>query len=241
MWDHFDGTIGNFTVYDKALDRHEVAAINTSGSLPSLTPGGAARAGELPAAYAGTGLTGEVYDRTAGFSNINDLAKHIATTAAPTQTFDARQIDFGTENDGATSLSQFIGSSGRMTSGGGNADMETIGIKLSGYVWIPAGSHLVTVRSDDGFLLKIGGEIFSSESGGRGFEPTAKAAEFGGGIYKFDLIYFENYGGEGLRFEIDGKTVGADSFYKSIADYDKALADKGPMPSDGLPDIDAPA
>ena len=45
------------------------------------------------------------------------------------------------------------------------------------------------------------------------------------GLYAIDLYYFENYGAEGLRLELDGQTMTADHFYASQADYQKALAD----------------
>lgn len=238
LWDHLDGKVSNFAVYDRSLDRFELAAINHSGALPDAWQGTAATSGAQPAVHAGTGLTGEVFDRNTGFDSIDDLISQSATKAANFH-FTAETVDFGTPWRENVTLGEFLGDNGALTDGGASTDMTTIGMHLKGFVWLDAGHHLITVRSDDGFRLDLGGSEVSSYPWGRGFSGTSKDINVAkSGLYAVDLFYFENYGGEGLRLELDGQTMGADRFYASVADYTKALADNGAMPAGGLGDAD---
>src|SRR6185436_295293 len=100
---------------------------------------------------------------------------------------------------------------------------------------IEEGTHLVSVRSDDGFLLSLGGNVVAVYAGDRGFETTSQQLTVTGGLYAIDLHYFQNAGADGLRLEIDGKTVGADVLFASAEDYDAALLANGPMPDGGIP------
>jgi len=240
IWNHLDGTVENFTVYDRALTRFEVAGLATHGALGEIAPGAPARSGALPAALAGSGLSGEVFDRTGSFASIDDLIAQTTTQASPNFRFDAHTVAFGGFGESKT-LGAFLGTAGQLTGSGANAAMTTIGIHLTGFVYLEAGDHLLTVRSDDGFLLKLGGEVISSYAWDRGFDTTSRQVSVSGGLYAVDLYYFQNSGADGLSFEIDGKTAGAELFYKSIADYDAALAAHGAMPSGGLtPVYDGP-
>ncbi len=231
---HLDGKVGNLAIYDRILDPFELRAINHSGALPTEWNGAAALEGEQPAARAGTGLKGEVFDRGTNFDSIDDL---IAQTATKTANFHltAKTVDFGGFKEVAT-LGQFLDGKASLTDGGDTTAMNTIGLRLQGYVWLDKGQHLVNVRSDDGFLLKLGGDELSSFAGNRGFSGTSETINVDkAGLYAVDLYYFDNTGAEGLRLELDGYPVGADRFYASIDDYKAALAANGPMPAGGLP------
>ncbi len=233
--DHLDGRVSNFTVYDRSLDRFELAAVNRSGALPDDWTGSAAALGDQPAARAGTGLAGEVFNRGAGFDNINDLIAQAATNPADFL-LTAKTVDFGGFEEVKT-LGEFLGGNASLTGGGSATELTTIGLHLSGFIWLEAGSHLLSVRSDDGFRLSIGGDELSRYDWGRGFSATSKTITIeSSGLYALDLHYFDNFGPEGLRLELDGKTVGADRFYASVADYQAALAANGPMPDGGLAD-----
>ena len=235
-WNHFDGTIEGFTFYDRALTAFEIAGLAHSAPLDLPQPGAPEIADALPAVRAGTGLLGEVFDRTGSFSGIDDLIAQTVTDAAPTRTFAAARVDFGAAS-GETTLGQFLGDAGTLDGGAGTGtDMTTIGLHLSGYVWIPAGTHIVTVRSDDGFLLDLGGTTIST-SGGRGFEGTSRQIDFTGGLYAIDLYYYENMGDQGLRLELDGTAIGPEHFYRTAADFQAALDASGPMPDGGLPPV----
>jgi Ca2+-binding RTX toxin-like protein len=231
---HLDGKVGNLAVYDRILDPFELRAINTSGALPQEWSGTAALEGDQPAVRAGTGLKGEVFDRGTNFDSIDDL---IAQTATKTANFhlNAKTVDFGGFKEVAT-LGQFLDGKANLTDGGTDTTMNTIGLRLQGYIWLEKGQHLVNVRSDDGFLLKLGGDELSSFAGNRGFTGTSETITIDkSGLYAVDLYYFDNTGAEGLRLELDGDPVSADRLYASIDDYKAALAANGAMPANGLP------
>ncbi len=230
---HLDGKVGNLAIYDRILDPFELRAINHSGDLPAQWVGTAAIEGDQPAARAGTGLTGEVFDRGTSFASIDDLIAQTATTSANYH-LTAKTVNFGGFKEVAT-LSQFFDGKATLTDGGDNTAMNTIGLRLQGYVWLEQGQHLVNVRSDDGFLLKLGGDTLSSFAGNRGFTGTSETINIDkSGLYAVDLYYFDNTGAEGLRLELDGDPVGADRFYATVDDYKAALAANGAMPKGGL-------
>ena len=234
LWDHLDGTVSNFSVYDRTLDRFELAAINHAGALPAQWQGTAAATGELAAVHAGTGLVGDVFDRGTAFDSIDDLISQAATKAANFH-FTASTIDFGGKGESKT-LGDFLGDNAALTGAGAGTEMNTLGMHVKGFIWLEAGQHLVTVRSDDGFQLSLGGQELSRYDWGRGFDATSKSVDIAkSGLYAVDLYYFDNYYSEGLRLEVDGKTVGAEQLYASVADYQTALADHGAMPAGGLP------
>lgn len=234
MDSQLDGKVSNFAIYDRILDAFALRAVNTSGALPAQWNGVAALAGDQPAVRAGTGLLGDVFDRGTSFNSIDDLIAQ-AATKAPQSKLTASTVNYGGFGEVST-LGQFLDGRAALTNGGGGTVMNTIGLHLQGYVWLDAGTHLVNVRSDDGFLLRLGGDELSSFANGRGFSGTSKTIEVTtSGLYAIDLYYFDNFGPEGLRLELNGDPVGADRFYASIRDYQDALAANGAMPADGLP------
>ncbi|KUR71632.1 hypothetical protein AQZ52_08430 [Novosphingobium fuchskuhlense] len=234
MDSHLDGKVGNLAVYDRILDPFELRAINHSGALPAEWNGTAALEGDQPAVRAGTGLKGEIFDRGTSFDSIDDLIAQTATKNANYH-LTASAVNFGGFKEVAT-LGQFLDGKGQMTDGGADTAMNTIGMRLQGYIWLEKGQHLVNVRSDDGFLLKLGGDELSSFAGNRGFTGTSQTITIDkSGLYAVDLYYFDNTGAEGLRLELDGDPVGADRLYASIDDYKSALAANGAMPQGGLP------
>ena len=232
-WNQFDGEISGFTLYDRALDRFEVAALSTQGPLGGVDARAASIDGPQAAVLAGSGLIGTVFDRTGAFNSIDDLIAQAATQTTPSYQFTAETVNFGGFGESGT-LGHFLDQEGSLIGGGANAAMTTIGMRIQGYIWLEAGEHRITVRSDDGFLLKIGGEVVSSYEWGRGFEGTTQAVTVSGGLYAIDLYYFQNNGGDGLRLEIDGVIAGSELFFQSIADYQAALALHGEMPVEGL-------
>ncbi|WP_408589762.1 LamG-like jellyroll fold domain-containing protein [Novosphingobium sp.] len=235
LWDHADGTISNFTVYNRALDPLQVAALNHAGTLADSWTGTAAVTGAQPAVKAGTGLVGDIFDRSTAFNAIDDLIAQAATKPADGH-FTASKVDFGGHMEDGT-LGQFLGNNGTLTKGDAATAFNTIGMHVTGYLWLGAGTHLVTVRSDDGFLLNLGGSEISEYPWGRGFDATSKQITVGtDGLYALDLYYYDNFGAEGLRLEVDGKTVGTDQLYGSVADYQNALTANGAMPAGGLAD-----
>jgi Ca2+-binding RTX toxin-like protein len=232
IWHHLDGTVADFTAYDRELTRDEVEACSGAGPLPEVAAGEPVRDGAQPAVLAGTGLLGEVFDRSGSFSSIDDLMAQTVTGSADHR-FTASHIDFGGHGESGT-LGEFLDDAGALIDGGGSRPMTTIGIHLEGYIWLSAGTHLVSVFSDDGFLLSLGGRVISSHAWDRGFDSSAQQITGAGGLYAIDLYYYQNGGADGLRLDIDGRTVGADAFFATAADYDAALAAHGAMPLGGL-------
>ncbi|MBK9082494.1 MAG: hypothetical protein IPL88_10645 [Rhizobiales bacterium] len=236
-WNHFDGTITNFAIYDRALDAFEIDALSSAPHLSGPSIGAAALAGALPAARAGTGLAGEVFDRAVAFDDIDALIAQTQTQAAANRHFTASRVDFDSAAHDATTLGAFLGDAATLTDGGATTAMTTLGLRLTGFVHLSAGEHLVTVRSDDGFLLKIGGQVVSSYDWDRGFSGTTQSVVSTGGLYAVELYYFDNQGDQGLRLEIDGELAGPELFYRSLADYEAALAANGAAPAGGLPPV----
>ena len=96
--------------------------------------------------------------------------------------------------------------------GNGNLEMGPSALTLSGYIYIPPGVHEIKVVSDDGFELEIGGVDFSEFTGGRAPDATAKVADFEGGLYQIDMLYFDGGGGMALSLHIDGLAGGSKRF-----------------------------
>ncbi len=202
------------------LLRGDLAAGTFGPPAAALAP---AVAADGPAVE-GTGLTGWVYDRASGFTGVSDLIAYAAGGASvETHTFKAHRVAFGEHWDGDDILSDFLGDDGVVKSGDAGTDMTTIGLKLQGLIYIPEGWHDVTVRSDDGFLLKLNGEAFISHEGPRGLAPTTRGQHFEGGLYQVELWYYENWGDQGLILELDGEVVAGNAFYTNPSAYAAAV------------------
>ncbi|MBK9082492.1 MAG: hypothetical protein IPL88_10635 [Rhizobiales bacterium] len=178
-----------------------------------------------------------MFDRAVAFDDIDALIAQTQTQAAANRHFTASRIDFDSAAHDATTLGAFLGDAATLTDGGATTAMTTLGLRLTGFVHLSAGEHLVTVRSDDGFLLKIGGQVVSSYDWDRGFSGTTQSVVSTGGLYAVELYYFDNQGDQGLRLEIDGELAGPELFYRSLADYEAALAANGAAPAGGLPPV----
>ncbi|MEL7468886.1 MAG: LamG-like jellyroll fold domain-containing protein [Pseudomonadota bacterium] len=167
----------------------------------------------------GSGLAGEVYVTNGSIWSISVLEDIIATRS-PVSTFTASELLYsGRRSD--TTVGEFLGDDAASIQGvpGDVFEMGPSGLTFTGYVYIPAGVHEIAVSSDDGFSLKLGGVEFSEFEGTRGTEETARVADFAGGLYAMELLYFDAGGGQSLNLEIDGITVDQSAFYQSIADF----------------------
>ena len=175
----------------------------------------------------GTGLSGLAYHpEDTSIWSIGKLLE--AMTQGPDATFTASELAFG-GNKSDTTLAEFLGDDGTVTSGDGDLEMGPSGMAISGYIYIPPGVHEIAIASDDGFSLSLGGQPFSIFSGGRGTDTTARVAEFEGGLYEFELLYFDGGGGQSLSMSIDGLPVDQSAFYQSPEDFTS--------PPDGTPTI----
>ena len=125
----------------------------------------------------------------------------------------------------STSLSIFLGTDGASLVGTNTADLTTSVFRFTGWLDLAAGTNSFNISSDDGFQLKIDGNVVASFDGNRGFGSTFVEADLGAGPKPFELIYWENGGCTGVVFGMNG----------NLAEFaDASTATPVPLPA-GLP------
>ncbi|MGI9394301.1 MAG: calcium-binding protein, partial [Boseongicola sp.] len=166
----------------------------------------------------GTGLAGAAFVPGTNIWNI-ELARAAAAVAEDADaTFVTTEFGYGAKNSD-TSIAEFLGEDGASVSGDGNLEMGPSALTFTGYIYIPPGVHEISVTSDDGFDLNIGGVDFSEFASGRSTDSTGRVADFEGGLYEFDLLYFDSGSRMSLSVEVDGLPVDQSAFYQSITDF----------------------
>ncbi len=171
----------------------------------------------------GTGLSGQIYLGTseAKIWSITRLQDLLTAGLQPSMTFTATEISYrGTSSD--RSLTGFLDEDAASLAGTGTDFVmggSSIGFSLSGFIYIPPGTHELSVASDDGFRLTIGGVDFTEYLNGRGTAETGRVAEFDGGLYKIDMLYYDGGGGQSLALLVDGLPVDQSALYQSPADF----------------------
>ncbi|WP_239479910.1 LamG-like jellyroll fold domain-containing protein [Actibacterium sp. 188UL27-1] len=176
----------------------------------------------------GTGLSGAVFQAADGLRRISDVDDLIANNQADA-TFTASQIYYGSHKSSST-VADFLNRDAGSIDGSGDAEFGPTGMLLSGYIYIPAGVHEISVISDDGFRLELGGVTFSEFASNRATAETARTAEFDGGLYEIDLTYYDQGGGKSLRVLIDGLPVDQSAYYQTEADFTNPPAGVGSVP-----------
>lgn len=177
----------------------------------------------------GTGLSGAAFVTDGWIGNLAK-ATEIAS-GAPVATFTTSEIHYKS-NKSDTSITQFLAEDGDSVVGDGDAEMGPSALTLSGYIYIPPGVHEIAVISDDGFALEIGGVDFSEYASNRSPDETARVAEFEGGLYEIDLLYWDAGGRMQLTLEIDGLPVDQSAFYQTVSDFTNPPADVELVPAD---------
>jgi hypothetical protein len=179
----------------------------------------------------GTGLTGHAFDTDRGWSDVQTMIDAIeAGTLQATHEFETGAISFA--GSGTESLASFLGADSEILSGDGATEMRTIGMQLTGYVWLDPGEHEITVRSDDGFAMRLGGEELMRFAAPRGDAPTTETVTVGGGLYEVEIFYYENYGGQSLSLWVDGEVLDKSRLYQSVEAFEAAAPyapDAGPV------------
>ncbi len=180
----------------------------------------------------GTGLDGAVYAPGTYIHTIERLEQVIADVGDPDLLFTATQLNYrGTGSN--TTVADFIGNDADSLSGNGDAiEMGPSGMVLSGFIYIPPGMHEIEVVSDDGFSLQLGGVDFSEYENSRATDSTARVANFEGGLYSLDMLYFDQGGGQTLELRIDGVTVDSSAFFNSVEEFTDPPADTVIVPFD---------
>ncbi len=164
----------------------------------------------------GTGLVGAAF--VPGTSIWNTTLARTAAEGIPDATFTASALAYAAKSSDTT-IAQFLGRDAESLEGNGGLEMGPSALTLSGYIYIPPGTHAITVLSDDGFELEIGGIDFSAFEGTRGTDGTTRIADFDGGLYQIDMLYFDAGGAMTLGLAIDGLPVDQSAFYQSPDDF----------------------
>ncbi len=178
----------------------------------------------------GTGLVGAAYapgDRIWSIERLNE----VIAANDPDATFIATKMAYGSRHSD-TSIAEFLAEDAASIVGNGDLEMGPSGLTLSGYIYIPPGAHEISVLSDDGFTLELGGVDFSEFLKGRAPDETARVAEFTGGLYKIDMSYFDAGGGMSLALLIDGLPIDDSALYQSVSDFQNPPADTPVVPVD---------
>ncbi|MEL6521527.1 MAG: LamG-like jellyroll fold domain-containing protein, partial [Pseudomonadota bacterium] len=178
----------------------------------------------------GTGLFGEVYHADS-INNMDAVDALVAAADGPDATFTASQVYYG-DNSGDGTLEEFLADDADSIDGDGTVEFAPSAIVLTGYIYIPAGVHEISIASDDGYRLDIGGVDFSEYSGRRPTDETARVAEFDGGLYPIELSYFDGGGGRSLQLMVDGMPVDQSAYYAAESDFTNPPADVTLVPVD---------
>ncbi|MEM6941989.1 MAG: LamG-like jellyroll fold domain-containing protein [Pseudomonadota bacterium] len=204
--------------------------LNTAGALEGLEPViTTEETAGIPSV--GTGLLGVAWADGTALNTISDL-KDLIEATPPTATFEIAEFGFQSRQSD-TSIEAFLGDKGMILSGDGSAEMGPSGLWMEGYVYIPPGQHTISVVSDDGFELSLGGIPFSSFEGRRGAEETAQTATFEGGLYALEMLYFDASRGMALDLLIDGLPADQSAFYASVEDFENPPGGVPLLPVEG--------
>ncbi|MEX2407829.1 MAG: PA14 domain-containing protein, partial [Rhodovibrionaceae bacterium] len=125
-----------------------------------------------------------------------------------------------------TYLTQFLGSDAASLDfhNSGNFKVDTIVMHITGYIYIPEGTHTFTVKSDDGFRLRIGDETVVQYSS-NGFHYESDTSYYQEGVYEFDLVWYQNGGNAGLELHSSLPGDISDYLYASLEDTGLPLVD----------------
>ncbi len=173
----------------------------------------------------GTGLMGSVFVPGSPIRSLEDAAS--AAMGTPELTFTATEIVYGARGSDTT-VAEFLDHDAGSIVGDGDAfEMGPSALTMSGFIYIPAGLHQIEVVSDDGFAMEIGGVAFSDLDGNDSGIGTSRVAEFEGGLYEIDLLYFDERGSMALGVAIDGLPIDQSAFYQTTDDFEN--------PPEGVP------
>jgi Ca2+-binding RTX toxin-like protein len=152
---------------------------------------------------------------------LEEAAEVIETTDA-ILSFTSTVLDYGPEEE--DTLGSFLRSDGKALSEERLiSPFDDLAIKLDGYIYLEQGRHDFTVKSDDGFVLKIGGLNLSEKSG------EEVSTDFETGFYRFELTYFDHQGDEELSVTsnslADGNLLDVSIFYTDPLQVDPRLTE----------------
>ncbi|MBY7851825.1 VCBS domain-containing protein [Vibrio fluvialis] len=162
-------------------------------------------------------------ERTGGLGNMDSVADALALIAKnqPDVTFDVSNIDYqlsnGNQNGGLTSNSQlqdFLGSDASSMKGAVPSNTTDGVMLLTGAVYLAAGTYSLKVNADDGYLIKVDGQVVAQYDG---IQSTTQRVHdtftlSSDGYHNVEIVYWDQGGNAVLDVAIgqyeDGALVG---------------------------------
>jgi Ca2+-binding RTX toxin-like protein len=176
----------------------------------------------------GTNLDG------ANLTNLSQVRQFI-DGKDPSVTFQANTLNFGGNgfnNDlgNAGNLTKFQGGNASNTSGTQTTTTDAI-IKMAGFINLAAGEHTFRVTADDGYSIRINGQIVAEFDGNQSptTNPPASFTISTGGPQQIEIIYWDQGGNAQLKIDLSsngGNTyspVGGDMLSHLPASADSEL------------------
>ncbi|EKO3542420.1 cadherin-like domain-containing protein, partial [Vibrio fluvialis] len=188
-------------------------------------------------------------ERTGGLGNMDSVADALALIAKnqPDVTFDVSNIDYqlsnGNQNGGLTSNSQlqdFLGSDASSMKGAVPSNTTDGVMLLTGAVYLAAGTYSLKVNADDGYFIKVDGQVVAQYDG---IQSTTERVHdtftlSSDGYHNVEIVYWDQGGNAVLDVAIgqyeDGALVGD---FSSLLDA-PVLGDELCMIQDGSLTID---
>ncbi|MCG6414643.1 Ig-like domain-containing protein [Vibrio fluvialis] len=188
-------------------------------------------------------------ERTGGLGNMDSVSDALALIAKnqPDVTFDVSNIDYqlsnGNQNGGLTSNSQlqdFLGSDASSMKGAVPSNTTDGVMLLTGAVYLAAGTYSLKVNADDGYLIKVDGQVVAQYDG---IQSTTERVHdtftlSSDGYHNVEIVYWDQGGNAVLDVAIgqyeDGALVGG---FSPLLDA-PVLGDELCMVQDGSLTID---
>ncbi|KKJ78350.1 hypothetical protein WH95_03375 [Kiloniella litopenaei] len=181
------------------------------------------------------GLEGRFYFFERDIYSLSEAKKLCDEQGYAEATFTARSLNYG-EGTGwePTSFSDFLGNDiDSLSTWAPNQNLDHFMVSLTGYVYLDAGTYNFSAYTDDGFELKIGGQVITSFEDLRAPGRSEGQGSFESGLYEIEITYFDNRGGSLLQIDAqkDGTTENifdGNAFYKVPEQYfgDENLEEK---------------
>ncbi|MBY8089826.1 tandem-95 repeat protein, partial [Vibrio fluvialis] len=162
-------------------------------------------------------------EHSGGLGNMDSVADALALIAKnqPDVTFDVSNIDYqlsnGNQNGGLTSNSQlqdFLGSDASSMKGAVPSNTTDGVMLLTGAVYLAAGTYSLKVNADDGYLIKVDGQVVAQYDG---IQSTTERVHDtftldSDGYHSVEIVYWDQGGNAVLDIAIgqyeDGALVG---------------------------------
>ncbi|EKO3916302.1 cadherin-like domain-containing protein, partial [Vibrio fluvialis] len=188
-------------------------------------------------------------ERTGGLGNMDSIADALDLIAKnqPDVTFDVSNIDYqlsnGNQNGGLTSNSQlqdFLGSDASSMKGAVPSNTTDGVMLLTGAVYLAAGTYSLKVNADDGYFIKVDGQVVAQYDG---IQSTTERVHdtftlSSDGYHNVEIVYWDQGGNAVLDVAIgqyeDGALVGG---FSALLDA-PVLGDELCMVQDGSLTID---